>query len=295
MNKNARVCVMSYERRKKVNVMRGIRMRRLQKAVICGMVLGLAIPLGARVFHSSRAAPAEAAILVHDEQNIAEAIKTAITTADILDRNTKELALAVINAKKLDGSMLARWASQNEAVLAMSERFGGWLANRLDVWGVTVDPETLEKLGRAPAILNQHTTTQDILYHRIGSIEDVMNTKGVILHTYEENSKNHRVLDGTYQASAAKAQASQAVTQELNKTVQDAVDAASHAEGEQQILQAQIQLTAAQVLQGGDTKDVLANLLAMESERYYVENRDRALRETREQASKERLANFVGK
>ena len=122
-----------------------------------------------------------------------------------------------------------------------------------------------------------------------------MNTKGVILHTYEENSKNHRVLDGTYQASAAKAQASQAVTQELNKTVQDAVDAASHAEGEQQILQAQIQLTAAQVLQGGDTKDVLANLLAMESERYYVENRDRALRETREQASKERPANFVGK
>lgn len=49
------------------------------------------------------------------------------------------------------------------------------------------------------------------------------------------------------------------------------------------------------MLQGGDTKDVLANLLAMESERYYVENRERALRETREQASKERMANFVGK
>ena len=104
------------------------------------------------VFHSHRAGQAEAAILVHDERNIAEAIKTAITTADILDRNTKELALAVINAKKLDGAMLGRWASQNEAVLAMSERFGEWLGDRLDVWGVTVSPETLEKNRRPSSI-----------------------------------------------------------------------------------------------------------------------------------------------
>ena len=290
MKKSGFSFVMSFE----VNVMLEMKTRRLQKAVLCGMLLGLTIPLGAMVFHSHRAGQAEAAILVHDERNIAEAIKTAITTADILDRNTKELALAVINAKKLDGAMLGRWESQNEAVLAMSERFGEWLGDRLDVWGVTVSPETLEKLGKSPAILNQHTTTEDILYHRIGSIEDVLNTKGVILHTYEENSKNHRVLDATYQASATKAQASQAVTKELNQSVLDAVRAADEAEGEQQILQAQIQLSAAQVLQGGDTKDVLANLLAMESERYYVENRARALRETREQASKVGVAKFVG-
>ena len=163
--------------------------RRLQKAVLCGMLLGLTIPLGAMVFHSHRAGQAEAAILVHDERNIAEAIKTAITTADILDRNTKELALAVINAKKLDGAMLGRWASQNEAVLAMSERFGEWLGDRLDVWGVTVSPETLEKLGKSPAILNQHTTTEDILYHRIGSIEKGKRADIVLL-----NAPDYRFL-----------------------------------------------------------------------------------------------------
>ena len=55
--------------------------KRLQTAVIIGCLLGVTVPFGAMAI-SHR--PADAAIFVIDEKNIAEAVKTAITTAEIL-------------------------------------------------------------------------------------------------------------------------------------------------------------------------------------------------------------------
>ena len=47
---------------------------------------------------------AEAAVLVYDAENVAQAIKTAITTANILTNEEKQLLLMILNMKKLDAN-----------------------------------------------------------------------------------------------------------------------------------------------------------------------------------------------
>ena len=56
----------------------------------------------------------EAAIAVFDEKNIEEAIKTAIQTANILTEEQKQLALTILNMKKLDVGMLEELMKRNE-------------------------------------------------------------------------------------------------------------------------------------------------------------------------------------
>ncbi len=56
----------------------------------------------------------EAAIAVIDQKNIEEAIKTAIQTAKILTEEQKQLALQILNMKKLDISMLEDLMKRNE-------------------------------------------------------------------------------------------------------------------------------------------------------------------------------------
>ena len=56
----------------------------------------------------------EAAIAVIDEKNIEEAIKTAIKTAEILREEQKQIALMILNMKKLDVSMLKELMKRNE-------------------------------------------------------------------------------------------------------------------------------------------------------------------------------------
>ena len=83
--------------------------KRLQTAVLIGCLLGVTVPFGAMAI-SHR--PADAAIFVIDEKNIAEAVKTAITTAEILTTEQQELAFKLLDAKKLDLKIIcAAWDS----------------------------------------------------------------------------------------------------------------------------------------------------------------------------------------
>ena len=68
-------------------------------AVVVGITAGFIVMLPTS--HST-----EAAIAVIDQRNIEEAIKTAIQTAKILTEEQKQLALQILNMKKLDISML---------------------------------------------------------------------------------------------------------------------------------------------------------------------------------------------
>lgn len=72
-------------------------------AIVTGIVVGVAACFTTMLptSHST-----EAAIAVIDEKNIEEAIKTAIQTANILTEEQKQLALMILNMKKLDIGML---------------------------------------------------------------------------------------------------------------------------------------------------------------------------------------------
>ena len=148
----------------------------------------------------------------------------------------------------------------------------------------------LKQQGKVPSILNANTSATAILMNEIGSIEDAMDGKQTIVDLYMQTQKNHKALDATYRAAAERAKASQKVTEATNATVHDAVTMANNAEGQQQI----IQIAAAGVLQGADQKELLAQLLAMQSEKWYIENTEKARDEARDHAMALKLHNFAG-
>ena len=251
----------------------------LKTGILAGIVLGVLTPLAAMAISSHHS---EAAVAVIDQRNIEEAIKTAISTADILTTEQKELALKILDAKKLSPDLLANFMEKQE-----------------ETGGFCKTPEIMKDLGiikangEIPSILNRNTTVQEIFRNEIGTIEDAMTGKKTIADLYLQTQKNQKALDATYKAAAERAQASQKVSDTTQATVQQAVEAASNAEGEQQLMQAEIQLLAAGILQQSDMRDLAAQGLAMSSEKWYMENFERAQAETRERAAAQQFANFV--
>ena len=61
------------------------------------------------------------------------------------------------------------------------------------------------------------------------------------------------------------------------------------------MLQAGIQIAAAGVLQGADQKELLAQLLAMQAQKWYVDNTEKAQTEARDRAVANKLHDFAGK
>lgn len=254
--------------------------KRLQTAVLIGCLLGVTVPFGAMAISHH---PVNAAIFVIDEKNIAEAVKTAITTAEILTTEQQELVLKLLDAKKLDKNILADFF-QKQMTASQAMQDGNFCK----------PPDVLKDQGRSPGILNQHTTVQSVLMDEIGTIESVINEEATLVDLYHETVKNHRILDATYQDAAKTAQNSQRSNESLNKGVQQAVEASNSAEGEQQLLQSGIQIAAANYYMNRNTNELLANLLAMQAEEAYVANRERAITERREEEHKANLKKFVG-
>lgn len=160
---------------------------------------------------------------------------------------------------------------------------------------VEIPLDVLKEKGDMPAVLNVNTKAVEIFRNEIGTIEDAMTGKKTLYDLYMQSAKNKKALDATYQASAERAQASGKVTKQTQEVVKEAMEAAKNAEGEQQIMQAGIQIQGAQALQGADTNELLANILAMEAEKYYIENVEKATEETRNRAAGQKFVNFANK
>ena len=255
--------------------------KRIQMAVVAGMLLGLTTPIAAMMMRSHST---EAAVAVIDQKNIEEAIKTAISTANILSTEEKELALMILDAKKINMDMLQGWMKKNKDAEGFCKTHD-----------IMADIDELKGQGKVPSILNANSSATAILMNEIGSIEDAMNGKKTLVDFYMQTQKNHKALDATYRAAAERARASQKVSDTTNATVQEAVAAANKAEGQQQIMQAGIQIAAAGVLQGADQKELLAQLLAMQSQKWYFDNTEKAQIEARDHAAATKLLSFAGK
>ena len=128
------------------------------KGKILAASLALGISAGAVAMiptshHSS------AAIAVIDQQNIEEAIKTAIQTAKILTEEQKQMALMILNAKKLDISMLEDLLQRNINKQKNSRA------------GDMIYPDS---------ILQKNKSIEKIWNERIGNIEDLINGNATI-------------------------------------------------------------------------------------------------------------------
>ncbi|MBQ5651354.1 MAG: hypothetical protein IIV09_07195, partial [Selenomonadaceae bacterium] len=86
--------------------------RNKKKAIILGVFLGAASFVGGSLLATKNT---NAAVLVHDDENIAQAIETVANTYNILTNLQKQLLIDILNNKKLDaGKWLAILKGQAE-------------------------------------------------------------------------------------------------------------------------------------------------------------------------------------
>ena len=114
----------------------------------------------------------QAAIAVFDQRNIEEAIRTAIETANILTEEQKQLALMILNAKKLDENILTTWAQQNMKKRDESKH------------GDMIYPDS---------ILNKSKSIEAEWNQRMGNLEDLMNGNATVWDVVLQEQKRQQL------------------------------------------------------------------------------------------------------
>ena len=225
----------------------------------------------------------EAAIAVYDAQNVAEAIKTAINTASILTETQKQLALEILNTKSLDPSILTNIFNEQQ------KAGGDFLSG-----DATVPVSILKSQGKIPGLLNRDTTVEHILLNEIGSVQDVFDEKKTLVDLYMDSQKNMKALDSTYKDSVTVAQNAGKASEKLMTSVNQAVEAANNAEGQLQVQQAQVAISAANFMETQNTNQLLAQYMASEIEKNYIRNRERAMAQEHTRRTVNEFNNWVG-
>lgn len=184
-------------------------------AIATGVVVGITAGTVGMLTVSHRT---EAAIAVIDQKNIEEAIKTAIQTAKILTEEQKQLALQILNMKKLDANKLADLLTRNnkreQAILA----------------GDAVIPEGI--LG------NKQQSVEAVWDERMGNIEDVINGNITVVDMALQEQKRQKALHETAKGTAQVAQQTMTIDKQSMADAQKALEASNEAEGQQQSIQA---------------------------------------------------------
>ena len=157
----------------------------------------------------------EAAIAVIDQRNIEEAIKTAIQTAKILTEEQKQLALQILNMKKLDISMLEDLMKRNKE------------KEKIPLSDDMLYPESLIK---------QNESIQKIWNERIGNIEDVLNGNMTVYDVVVQEQKRQKAIHQSAKETAQVAQQTIKLDEKNLEDAQKALEASNKAEGQQQAL-----------------------------------------------------------
>ena len=178
-------------------------------AVISGIVVGVAASFTVMLPTSHRM---EAAIAVIDQRNIEEAIKTAIQRAKILTEEQKQLALQILNMKKLDISMLETLMKRNEE------------KEKIPLSGDAIYPESLIK---------QNESIQKIWNERIGNIEDVINGNMTVYDIIIQEQKRQKAIHQSAKETASAAQETIKLDKQNMEDAKVALEASNKAEGQQ--------------------------------------------------------------
>ena len=140
------------------------------KILATGLCLGISAGFLAMIPTSHHTS---AAIAVIDQRNIEEAIKMAIQTAKILTEEQKQLALQILNMKKLDISMLETLMKRNEE------------KEKITLSGDLIYPDSL---------LKKNKSLEKIWNERIGNIEDVINGNVTVYDAVMQEQKRQKAI-----------------------------------------------------------------------------------------------------
>ena len=162
-------------------------MRFKKCVIVSGVVMGIA---GAAIGMMPKERTASAAVLVYDTKNVEEAIKTAITTADILTNAQKELALQVIDMTKMSTGQIENY-----------------LAGMVKEQNYPMD----EKEGQTGA-LNTHSSVQSFWDSQFANLNSVLNGNMTVVDAYNASQKSMQALEKTNEDALSMAKTTQTVS-----------------------------------------------------------------------------------
>ena len=230
-------------------------------AVAVGAAFGISASLLAMIpagHHS------EAAIAVIDQKNIEEAIKTAIQTAKILSTEEKELALMILNSKKIGSAEIEKYVqmqgAQQKEIFDEKRGQEGVLGKIwVDKKGVT-NPNPLDTVWR----------------ERLGDLQSILNGNTTVATGILNERRREETLAATFKDAAQSAQNTQQANLEIAKSTQEALNASNQAEGTMQVMQSGNAINANSVLALLQMTKMYSNAVAAEASHYQAENLRRA-------------------
>ncbi len=236
-----------------------------RKAIVLGVCLGITSFMGASLSVTKNTS---AAVLVHDDQNIAQAIETVTNTYNILTNLQKQLLIDILNNKKLD---VDKWLAILQAQAGAEEQ-----KNNGDF---CKSPAELAKSGELPGILNRHSTPGTVMASTIGSVQDVINGSNAAPLTDPTTSAFTRgaAIEASARDAAQMAHNVQYADAELAKSVDAALETANNADGIMQVEQANAAIAAAQVRSIQNGNQLLAQMAASNAQAQAAGNMEKVI------------------
>lgn len=254
-----------------------------KKAIMLGICFGIAGFTAASLGTSKNT---DAAVLVHDDENIAQAIQTVTNTYNILTNLQKQLMIDIANIQKLasgDWLQILKGQAESEA--------------QKNVGDFCKTPEILAQSGELPGILNKHTTPTTVMTSTIGRVQDIVSGTGIGTTALHDPVAGSFQRAGAIEASARDtAQMAGNVTHsdaELARSVDDALQAANNAEGILQVEQANVAIAAAQVRSIQNGNMLLAQMAAANAQVQAADNMEKAIQTKLGQIAQNRLKSWV--
>lgn len=227
-------------------------MRLLNKKILVTAVV-LAC-MGGTLGMLAREPKADAAVLVYDQENILQAMKTAINTASILTTAQKQLALQVVDMTSISADQLAAlFESQTKSKQ-------------------TILDENAGKIGA----LTPNSSASNYWNENFSNIENILNGNMTVMDAYQANQKALKALEKTNQDAIHGAKTTQALQKNMNETIDEALTASANASGTKEAVQANTQTVAATAMGTLYGNNLLSEVLAMQASKYQKEVQDEA-------------------
>ena len=244
-------------------------------AVGIGVLFGITSSLFA-MMPSTSSGHADAAIAVVDVKNIEEAVKTAVQTANILDKEQQQLMLMMLNNKKLDTQQLADYLKQQQA-------------SYQEVWdehgmytGIGSIGSTSKKK-KSDGTFDPTMTVGGGIFGHPGKNDGCFGTGRVTVpwDVIKEQSQQ-KTLSNTYKDAAKSAANADGLNEVLADTTAKALADSNNAEGELQALQSGNVINAQGVQAILRMSQTYNRIVQAEAAHYEAENLRRARVETNE-------------
>ena len=267
-------------------------------AVGIGVLFGITSSLIA-MMPSTSSGHADAAIAVIDVKNIEEAVKTAVQTANILDKEQQQLLLMMLNNKKLDTDQLSAYLKQQQAsyqqvwdesgmytgigsIGSSIQKKGSGSILTTTTGGCfgdsSVDADWKAKLGSIDGILNG--SWKDL---PVGQNDGCFGTGRVTIPwDVTKERTQQKVLSNTYKDAAKSATNADGLNEVLADTTAKALEDSNNAVGELQALQSGNVINAQGVQAILRMSQTYNRIVQAEAAHYEAENLRRARIETNE-------------